>query len=117
MELRLDPPELGRVTVRISMVGDEARVAFTAAQGTAREALEAALPKLREMFEQAGLSLGDAQVGSGPGQDSRGRGRSSEDPVAAKGERTADRDLAEGTADSKGARVNSPTPGRLNLRV
>lgn len=117
VELRLDPPELGRVTVRISMVGDEARVAFTAAQGGAREALEAALPKLREMFEQAGLSLGDAQVGSGSGQDSRGRGRASEDLSGLREPLASEPEGAEGSAEVPSSRVNSPARGRLDLRV
>ena len=117
VELRLDPPELGRVTVRISMVGDEARVAFTAAQGGAREALEAALPKLREMFEQAGLSLGDAQVGSGSGQDSRGRGRASDDPSGLREPLALEPEGAEGPAEVASSGVNSPARGRLDLRV
>ena len=117
VELRLDPPELGRVTVRISMVGDEARVAFTAAQGGAREALEAALPKLREMFEQAGLSLGEAQVGTGSGQDSRGRGRASEGVPGAVGASAADQEALEDAQVPEVVRVNSPARGRLDLRV
>lgn len=117
VELRLDPPELGRVTVRISMVGDEARVAFTAAQGGAREALEAALPKLREMFDQAGLSLGDAQVGSGSGQDGRGRGRTQEGFPGASGDLAADHEALERAQASEAIRVNSPARGRLDLRV
>ncbi len=117
VELRLDPPELGRVTVRISMVGDEARVAFTAAQGGAREALEAALPKLREMFEQAGLSLGDAQVGTGSGQDSRGRSRASEGAPDAVGASATDLEALEDAQVPEVVRVNSPARGRLDLRV
>ena len=117
VELRLDPPELGRVTVRISMVGDEARVAFTAAQGGAREALEAALPKLREMFEQAGLSLGEAQVGTGSGQDSRGRGQASEGVPGVAGASATDQEALEDAQVPEVVRVNSPARGRLDLRV
>lgn len=117
VELRLDPPELGRVTVRISMVGDEARVAFTAAQGGAREALEAALPKLREMFEQAGLSLGDAQVGTGSGQDRRGRSRASEGAPGGLGASAIDQETSEDAQMPEVVRVNSPARGRLDLRA
>ena len=53
VELRLDPPELGKVTVRISVVGEEARVVFAAAQGGARDFWK--VPCLGgEMFEEAG---------------------------------------------------------------
>ncbi|MFK8029921.1 MAG: flagellar hook-length control protein FliK [Gammaproteobacteria bacterium] len=61
-ELRLDPPHLGSVNVRITMVDDQAQLAFQAQHPGAREALESALPKLREMFNQEGLELGDADI-------------------------------------------------------
>ena len=71
VELRLDPPELGKVNVRISLAGDEVRVVFSAAQGGAREAIEGALPRLREQLEAIGLTLQDAQVGDQDRKDSR----------------------------------------------
>ncbi len=61
-ELRLDPPHLGTVNVRISMQDDQATLLFQAAHPAAREALESAMPRLREMFAQQGLELGGADV-------------------------------------------------------
>lgn len=77
VELRLDPPELGRMNVKVSMVGDEVRVVFSTTQGAAREAIEGALPRLREQLEALGLTLQEGFVGQEHSKDSRsGRGSS-----------------------------------------
>ncbi len=61
-EMTLNPPNLGSLEVRLSINGTEAGVHFFAAQQSVREAIEAALPRLREMLAEAGLSLGQTQV-------------------------------------------------------
>lgn len=61
-ELVLNPPSLGAVEVRIQMSGSDASAQFFSANPVVRETLEAALPKLREMLDSAGISLGDASV-------------------------------------------------------
>lgn len=67
-ELRLNPPDLGPLEVRIAMVDDEARITFTAAHPNVREALEAALPRLREMLGTNGVNLVQVDVsGQGAG--------------------------------------------------
>jgi flagellar hook-length control protein FliK len=63
-ELVLNPPQLGRVEVSLSMNGDQTTAQFVSTNPAVREALEAALPRLREMFADAGMSLGQAQVGA-----------------------------------------------------
>ena len=66
--LRLDPPDLGPLDVRISVIEDEARISFVAPHAAVREAVEAALPRLREMFVASGLQLVQADVsGQGTG--------------------------------------------------
>ncbi len=68
-ELRLNPPELGPLEVRIAMVDDEARITFTASHPNVREALEAALPRLRDMLGSSGVHLLQVDVsGQGAGQ-------------------------------------------------
>ena len=62
-ELRLDPPQLGSIHVRISMSDDQAQLFFQAAHPAARDALESAMPRLREMFAEQGLQLDNADVG------------------------------------------------------
>lgn len=63
--LKLHPEHLGTLDVRIRVEHDTAQVWFTAHHGQAREALEAALPRLKEMFAQQGMNLIQADVGSG----------------------------------------------------
>ena len=63
-ELVLNPPALGRVEVTLSMTGDQANASFTSANPAVRDALEAALPRLRETLADAGISLGQTNVGS-----------------------------------------------------
>ena len=64
-ELVLNPPELGRIEVTLSISGHHADASFSSANPAVRDALEAALPRLRETFADAGVSLGQTHVGSG----------------------------------------------------
>lgn len=70
-ELVLTPPHLGRIEVSLSVNGDQASAQFVAATPGAREALEQALPRLREVMEQAGVTLGQVNV-SANGANSQG---------------------------------------------
>jgi flagellar hook-length control protein FliK len=63
-ELVLTPPQMGRVEVSLSISGDQASASFVSANPQVREALEAALPRLREILADAGIQLGQAQVGA-----------------------------------------------------
>ena len=56
--IRLNPPELGPIEVRINMQGDQAQVSFSAQHASVREALEAAIPRLRDMFGNRGSGSG-----------------------------------------------------------
>jgi hypothetical protein len=66
-EVKLNPPHLGPLEVRISLQHDQANVHFMASQAPTREALEAALPRLREMFADANLGLLNVNVGQREG--------------------------------------------------
>ncbi len=61
-ELTLTPPHLGKLEITISVNGDQTSATFISASPAAREALEQALPRLREMLADAGISLGQASV-------------------------------------------------------
>jgi flagellar hook-length control protein FliK len=69
--------------VRIDIVNDKANVVFGATHADTRAALSEAIPRLREMFAGAGLTLGDAGVR----QDSAGHfsGSGPHDPRAGTG--------------------------------
>ncbi|MEF1288856.1 flagellar hook-length control protein FliK [Vibrio sp. M260118] len=62
IDIRLDPPELGRMQIRMNMNGDAATVHFTVANQQARDVIEQSMPRLREMLAQQGLQLGDSSV-------------------------------------------------------
>ncbi|MBK1690694.1 flagellar hook-length control protein FliK [Ectothiorhodospira mobilis] len=67
-ELKLNPPQLGPLEVRISMEGDRAHVQFVAHHPATREALDAAIPRLREMLAGNGVDLGNVDVSQRQGQ-------------------------------------------------
>ncbi len=88
-ELILTPPHLGKLEISLTVTGDTTTAQFTAATPAAREALEQAMPRLREMLEQAGITLTDSNVNtasrdnngdSGHGQGRAGNARGAEIP-------------------------------------
>ncbi|MDR3158059.1 MAG: flagellar hook-length control protein FliK [Zoogloeaceae bacterium] len=60
--LSLYPAHLGPLSVTLNLEADKATAVFTAATQEARQAIEDALPRLREMFAAAGVSLGQTEV-------------------------------------------------------
>ncbi len=63
-ELRLDPPELGRINIKINLSNEHANVSFASAHQTVRDAIETTIPRLRELLAESGLQLGNADVAS-----------------------------------------------------
>jgi len=61
-ELRLNPAKLGPVDVKLHMNNDQANVTFVAQNAATRDALEQALPRLRESFQENGMNLANANV-------------------------------------------------------
>jgi flagellar hook-length control protein FliK len=61
-ELKLNPASLGPVEVRLNMNNDQTSVTFIANHAATRDALEQALPRLRESFSENGMKLADAEV-------------------------------------------------------
>jgi hypothetical protein len=60
--LRLNPPELGAIDVRITLDQADANITFGAQHADVREAIEAALPRLRELLSDHGLNLANVDV-------------------------------------------------------
>lgn len=63
-ELVLNPPHMGRIEVSLTVNGDQAAASFASSNPVVRELLEASLPRLRETLADAGIQLGQAQVGA-----------------------------------------------------
>lgn len=76
--LTLNPPDLGPLQVVLTVTNDQADAAFMSAQPEVRQALEAALPRLREMMSEAGIAFGNATVSAGsPEQQGSGERQAS----------------------------------------
>ncbi len=69
-EVKLTPPNMGPMEIRISVQNDQASVSFIAQQPLTREALEAAIPRLRDMLGEANLNLANVDVGQRESRES-----------------------------------------------
>ncbi|MCQ1058308.1 flagellar hook-length control protein FliK [Photobacterium sp. ZSDE20] len=62
VDIRLDPPELGKLQIKLSMNNDQASVQITVANQQSRDLVEQAMPRLRELLQQQGLQLAQSTV-------------------------------------------------------
>lgn len=103
-ELRLDPPDLGPLRITINLNDNVAHAVFSSPHALVRQTVENALPQLQQMLEQAGISLGQANVNdqqsgqasqqqAGPGLQARANGTGP---------------MGEGMSDAEAARQNRP---------
>ncbi|MDD2800903.1 MAG: flagellar hook-length control protein FliK [Methylococcales bacterium] len=70
-EINLNPQHLGPVSVRIDMNQDQASIVFTAQHAAVREAIEASLPKLREMLGEQQLNLVNVSIAQHGGSEQK----------------------------------------------
>ena len=61
-EIRLDPPELGSMQIRVRSDAEQAQINFVVQNQQAKEALEQSLPRLREMLAEQGIQLGESSI-------------------------------------------------------
>lgn len=61
-QIQLNPRDMGPIDVKVVMQQEQAHVMFSSQVANTREALEQALPRLREMFDQNGVGLADVDV-------------------------------------------------------
>ncbi|ABO23240.1 flagellar hook-length control protein FliK [Shewanella loihica] len=76
-EIRLDPPELGHMMVRVQVQGDQTQVQFHVTQTQTRDLVEQAIPRLRELLAEQGMQLTDSNVSQG-GKEQGGNGEQGE---------------------------------------
>lgn len=89
-EIRLTPAELGPLRVQVAVDDGAANVTFLAQHAVTRDAIEQALPRLRELLAENGLTLNETNVGGNDEQGvHEGNSDNSDDPAS----------LAQGTAD------------------
>lgn len=100
-ELHLNPPELGRIDVRIALTQDQASLVFSSPQAGVRDVIESSLPRLREMLNDSGIALVNVDISdrsltqdrrnqpspssesNSPSYNGSGSGNDSEDAVVA----------------------------------
>ena len=110
--LRLNPPELGTIDVRISVVDDKTFVHMTASHSAGRDALEQSLPRLRELLAARGLDVGGASVDGGGRDAEPETGPYRADwPYAFLTEEPA----GDAAASSTASRAPAPAAGRIDL--
>lgn len=90
-EIKLDPAELGRLDVKISVNQEHSQITFNSAHAGVRDSLESQMFRLREMFAQQGMQNVDVNVAdhSHAQQDQR------EQAAAGRGQATGDSDNAD----------------------
>ena len=75
-ELKLSPPNLGPLEVKLTLNHDQASVSFVSHHAAVRDALEAAIPRLREMLAQESVTLSNVDVGAGQREFAQGGAQS-----------------------------------------
>lgn len=63
-EIHLNPAHLGPVEVMLTITQDQATAQFASPHLAVREAIQEALPRLREMMAENGIQLGNVMVGA-----------------------------------------------------
>ena len=61
-KIKRSPAHLGHMEIKLSMNDDKESNHFISLHAPVRDAIDSALPRLREMLEQQGLSLADVDV-------------------------------------------------------
>jgi flagellar hook-length control protein FliK len=112
-QIRLNPSQLGPMEVRIHVHNDQASIQFSSAHSVVREALEAALPRLRELLDSSGVELVDVDVS---GQSSSGGQRARDDQDVGLARGTPLLDAAAGPETVLETPIDYvPANGRLDL--
>lgn len=73
-QIRLNPEHVGPIEVRVQLDGDRVSAQFSSVHAEVRQAIEASMPRLRDMLGQHGLQLGQADVGKGDSGRGGGQG-------------------------------------------
>ncbi|MDT8893219.1 flagellar hook-length control protein FliK [Halomonas sp. I1] len=114
IEMRLHPAELGPLSVSLKIGDQGAHAQFLSAHAPVRQALEQAIPQLREALAEQGITLGETSVGehqqgnaddTGSGLAGSGPGLPGADDETSGGELATDRQ----------APLAMPLDGRVDL--
>jgi flagellar hook-length control protein FliK len=113
-ELTLNPKDLGPLQVTLQVADNHAHALFVSQHAQVREAVEAALPKLREAMEANGISLGSASVNDGFARQS-GHSDQQANQGSGRGGRDGSGIGALGSAGEGGSTVTASMPLRRTV--
>jgi flagellar hook-length control protein FliK len=74
VEIKLDPPEMGNIHVRVNLQNEQAAVQFVVQNQQAKEALEQNMGKLRDMLAESGVDVGEASIEQRQAKKQNGNG-------------------------------------------
>lgn len=72
-QISINPPQLGPVQISLKLNGDQASISFASPHAEVRQAIEDAMPRLREVLSGAGIDLGQSNVGAQLAQQQQGQ--------------------------------------------
>ncbi len=99
----IHPEHLGPMEIRMKIDGEGAHLSLQSPHAPVREALEQALPRLRDMLADGGLELVDVDVGdSGQQADERAADETAARPEPGPGDEVAGEEAAQPTLVSQG---------------
>ncbi|MCC5883926.1 MAG: flagellar hook-length control protein FliK [Halomonas sp.] len=117
VEMRLNPAELGPLSITLKMTEQGAQAQFLAAHAQVRQVLEQAIPQLREALAEQGITLGETSVGEQRRQDAQAFANGNGN--GGKGQAGADSNSDDAlVADEDATNVSAvtlPLDGRVNL--
>jgi flagellar hook-length control protein FliK len=102
VDIRLDPPELGQMQVRVNLQNEQASVQFIVQNQQAKEVLDQNMPKLKEMLAEQGVNVGDANVGQ---RNDQGSQNDKECRTNEKGNNLTDDEYIDGSAQAFSANL------------
>lgn len=107
-KIQLSPPEMGRLEIKVSTEGDSAKIMFSVDNIAAKDAIEQAIPRLRELLEQGGLQLAHSEV-SHHSQSNQGQGDVDETALGSDLAMDAEGDGEEGNSWQLGISLSNST--------
>lgn len=116
-ELQLHPAELGKLEIQIKTENDRANIVFFSQNRMARELIEAELPRLREMFADAGIELGDSDVSEHSMQEHREQALQQQAAVTGAGRAVNGEPESAGSPVSQSVALGSPGQSLIDFYV
>ncbi len=110
-DIKLNPAHLGPLEIHVSVQDDQASVRFVSTHAAVREALDAALPRLRDMLDQQGLNLANVDVSAHSG------GQGAAFKQSPQHERSAALDEAANTSTDASTVINASMASGLSVFV